>query len=103
MPTVLVTPEGLLNQPGPHVTLLREAGFEVRYPKNPLFTRGLGPEEETVAELSEASAVIAGGEVITARVLDRLPRLRVIARQGVGYDRIDVPAATAHGVVLTIT
>jgi phosphoglycerate dehydrogenase-like enzyme len=103
MPTVLVTPEALLNKPGPHVTILCEAGFDVRYPKNPLFTRGLGPEEETVAELSEASAVIAGGEVITARVLDRLRRLRVIARSGVGYDRIDVPAATAHGVLLTIT
>lgn len=30
-------------------------------------------------------------------------RLRIVARHGVGYDSVDVPACTANGVVLTIT
>src|SRR5581483_6197832 len=103
MQIVHISPENLQHKPGPHVDLLRQAGFEVRFSKNPLFTRGLCPDEETIAELSGASAVIAGGDMLNARVLAGLPKLRVIARSGVGYDRVDVPAATARGVVLTIT
>src|SRR5204863_5851426 len=35
--------------------------------------------------------------------LAALPDLRIIARAGVGYDLVDVPAATARGVAVTIT
>jgi D-3-phosphoglycerate dehydrogenase len=49
------------------------------------------------------SAIIAGGEYLTEAVLSQLPELRVIARAGVGYDRVDVPAATRRKVALTIT
>jgi D-3-phosphoglycerate dehydrogenase / 2-oxoglutarate reductase len=101
---VLIIPEVMREQPAPYVTLLREAGFEVRYPQNPLFTRGAGGEAETVRELAGVSAVIAGGgEHYTARALSQLPELRVIARSGVGYDRVDVGGASQHGVLVTIT
>ena len=50
-----------------------------------------------------ADALIAGGEFVTESILKRLPRLRVIARSGVGYDRIEVPAATARNILVTIT
>jgi phosphoglycerate dehydrogenase-like enzyme len=60
-------------------------------------------EAETIEELSLADATIASGEMYSPDVLAALPRLRVIARCGVGYDRVDVPAATARDVVLTIT
>jgi D-3-phosphoglycerate dehydrogenase / 2-oxoglutarate reductase len=103
MPVVLITPEALIEQPGPYVDNLRAAGFEVRYPRDHTFTRGLGTEQQTIDELRGVSAVLAGGEYITAAVLEKLPELRVIARSGVGYDRIDVPAATRHKVALTIT
>ncbi len=103
MPRVLITPEALVHADGPHIDLLKEAGFEVSFPKNPQFTRGLGDEEEGVDELSGVDGVIAGSEHITAWMLDRLPQLRVIARNGVGYDRVDVPAATARNIVVTIT
>lgn len=103
MPRILITPEALVNADGPHVDLLKEAGFDVAFPKNPQFTRGLGDEEEGVDELSGADGLIAGSEHITAWMLDRLPRLRVIARNGVGYDRVDVAAATAKNIVVTIT
>src|SRR5262249_13647235 len=42
-------------------------------------------------------------EPYTARLLDACPGLRVIARVGVGYDAVDLAAATARGVVVTIT
>jgi phosphoglycerate dehydrogenase-like enzyme len=103
MPTCLITPEALLDQNWRHVDVLRDAGFEILYPRNRQITRGNFPADETVAELSIADALLAGGEFLTPDVLRRLPRLRVIARCGVGYDRVNVPAATELGIVLTIT
>ena len=63
MSLVLLTPEALLYcQSAPHLDLLRQAGFEVRYPKNPHLAGGACSDAETTAELQGASAVIAGGE-----------------------------------------
>lgn len=103
MPKVLITPEALVHTEGTHTKQLRDAGFEIAFPSNPQFTRGLGDEQEGIEELAGADALIAGSEHITAWMLDRLPQLRVIARNGVGYDRVDVAAATDKNVVLTIT
>ena len=46
---------------------------------------------------------LAGGERMTPELFDAAPRLRAIARTGVGYDLIDVAAATRHRVAVTIT
>jgi D-3-phosphoglycerate dehydrogenase / 2-oxoglutarate reductase len=53
--------------------------------------------------LARAWAVVAGSELYDAATLDLLPGLRLIARCGVGYDAIDVEAASARGVPVTIT
>lgn len=103
MPTVLITPEAIRHVRGPYVELLEKAGFEIAYPKDPTFARGLLDERTTIQELSVADATIASGEHYSPKVLSALPRLRVIARCGVGYDRVDVPAATARGIPVTIT
>ncbi|HVS13848.1 MAG TPA: D-glycerate dehydrogenase [Thermoanaerobaculia bacterium] len=42
-------------------------------------------------------------ERIDAEVMDRAPRLRVIANMAVGYDNIDVAAARARGIVVAHT
>ena len=99
MPKVLIAPACFYHVPGPYVALLKEAGFEVLYPPGP----DPKSEAETVDVLQGVSAIIAGGEYFNDRVLDQLPDLRVIARAGVGYDRVDVAAATRHQVALTIT
>ena len=98
MATIMITSEPLHQKPGKHVELLRNEGFDVGFPELPV----LISEYETVEALQEARAVIAGSEPYTASVLSQLPELRVIARCGVGYDRVDVDAATRHGVVLAI-
>ena len=103
MPTVLITPESMLRVQAPYVTILREGGFEIRYPKNPLLARGLVSDAETIEELRGMEAVIVGGENFSPSVIAALPGLRVIARAGVGYDRVNVAAATQHKIALTIT
>ncbi len=40
---------------------------------------------------------------VTAETLSQADRLSVVARFGVGYDNVDVPACTEAGVLLTIT
>lgn len=103
MATVLITPEVMREQEAPYVERLKAEGFEIRYPANPTFARGLSSEDETLAELHGVAAVLAGGEIYTPRVLAEAESLRVIARAGVGYDRVDIPAATANRVVVTVT
>jgi D-3-phosphoglycerate dehydrogenase len=46
---------------------------------------------------------IAGLDAIDASVIAAADRLKVIARYGVGYDRVDLAAATRRGIVVTNT
>lgn len=58
---------------------------------------------DLVAGLDGVWAVIAGSEHYPAEVLDRAPTLRAIARPGVGFDAIDVDAASRLGIAVLIT
>ena len=103
MSTVLISSDGTLDESAPCLDMLWDAGFEVRLVKDRRFAHGLGSEEETIQMLCKVAAVIAWGEAYTERVLAALPKLCVIARAGVGFDQVDIAAATARGVVVTIT
>lgn len=103
MPVVLITPEEMLHRETPFVALLREEGFEIVYPEDRTFTRGQCGDAATIKQLGICDAIIAGGEYLSQQVLTALPRLRVIARAGVGYDRVDVEAATERQIPVTIT
>jgi phosphoglycerate dehydrogenase-like enzyme len=63
--------------------------------------KGIISEDKLIEEVREADAVLAGGERYSEKVLDSAPKLKVIARTGVGYDQIDVPAATKRGIYVT--
>ncbi len=57
--------------------------------------------EELADELSASDGVIVRSATrITADLIRKAPRLRVIGRAGVGVDNIDVKAATEQGVVV---
>lgn len=60
-------------------------------------------EEELVGLLGDKDALIAGVEPITASVMDRAPRLRVISRVGVGLDSVDLLAARERGIAVGYT
>ena len=103
MPQVLVNSGGDYAGDSHHVIMLRDAGFDVRVIEDKEFVLGKRSDQEEIATLSGASATPAGGERYTAHVIESLPDLRVIARLGVGFDRVDLHAATERGVVVTIT
>lgn len=59
--------------------------------------------EELLELIPDVDAVVAGNEAYTEEVFAAAPRLKVIARWGIGYDAIDLEAATRHGVVVANT
>jgi D-3-phosphoglycerate dehydrogenase / 2-oxoglutarate reductase len=63
------------------------------------------PADQDIAPyLPHVTAVIARGSAIVSRdIIERAGRLRVIGRTGVGFDRIDVTAATERGIPVVIT
>jgi D-3-phosphoglycerate dehydrogenase / 2-oxoglutarate reductase len=74
-----------------------------------LVARVLGDGISFVAEPNAADLAVAVGAiaradaVVDAELFDRAPRLRVVARTGVGVDLVDLEAATARGVTVVVT
>jgi phosphoglycerate dehydrogenase-like enzyme len=58
---------------------------------------------DVVAVVQDAVGVIASTDPFDAEVFAACPSLRIIARVGVGFDAIDVAAATEAGVAVTTT
>src|SRR4051794_5833435 len=98
-PTVLVTwmdfdPDG--RQTGAR---LRAAGLAIRLaPKT-----GARTPQDMAALAADAVAAIVSTDPFDRAVFAAAPRLRAIARVGVGTDSIDLEAATEAGVVVTTT
>ncbi|MFD5749764.1 phosphoglycerate dehydrogenase [Streptomyces sp. NPDC127033] len=61
------------------------------------FTHPLG-EAQLTDEIRDMAALVVGLDPVTAGVLDAAPRLRVVAKHGVGTDNIDLDAARERGV-----
>ena len=60
-------------------------------------------EEQICEQVRGVHGVIAGGERWTVRVFAAADKLRIVARYGVGYDRVDLDAATRRGIWVTNT
>lgn len=73
---------------------LRKVGAEI------VFAKGASADE-IVASCAGADVVMAFGAFpFTERVFAGLPRLRLLQQCSVGYDHVDVAAATRHGVMV---
>jgi D-3-phosphoglycerate dehydrogenase / 2-oxoglutarate reductase len=97
---ILVTTTSFQDTPGSHHDALRESGFEIVTARGPL-------NEAQLLSLLEGEGfdgLLNGDDAITARVIDAaLPRLRVIAKYGIGLDSIDVAHAAARKVPVLFT
>ncbi len=97
-PRVLLTSFWL--QPGDEVDRrLQEAGCETVYNR----WHGDRTEEEMIEILKGIDGAIVSIDPFTPKVLAAAPQLKVVARTGVGYDAVNVPAATERGVAVCIT
>ena len=57
--------------------------------------------EKYASTLSEIEAVIAGVEVWDGTRMDQCPKLKILARFGIGVDNFDLPAAKKRGITCT--
>lgn len=81
------------------VQMLNDAGFDVAYNGDNAWTPA--QREEQLADADGVVALLT--DTVDAALLDAAPHLRVVANVAVGYDNVDVDAATARGVVVTNT
>ena len=57
-------------------------------------------EDEIIEATKDADAILTSGAQITRRVMEALPKCKVIVRYGVGYDTVDVGAATDNSIIV---
>ncbi|MFJ6658180.1 phosphoglycerate dehydrogenase [Streptomyces sp. NPDC091377] len=96
---VLVTTP-YLEPGGPVDLLLRDAGLET------VFGRRADREatgRTLTSYVADVAGVVAGTDPFSAEVIEAASGLRILSRCGVGYDNIDVEAATRNGVAVTVT
>jgi D-3-phosphoglycerate dehydrogenase / 2-oxoglutarate reductase len=80
--------------PSSAAELLRAAGWTVD-------TKSGRKPDELARDLATADALIVRSATqVTADLIAAAPNLRVIARAGTGVDNVDVPAATARGILV---
>jgi D-3-phosphoglycerate dehydrogenase / 2-oxoglutarate reductase len=100
---VLVAPAPLKEIDHVYGPILRGAGYTIEYPpRDQIETELQMSEEELLSQLPGCVASLAGSEPYTRAVIAKAAPagLKVIARAGVGYDAIDLQAATEHGVAV---
>ena len=77
--------------------IFREAGIEVDVKP------GLSPEELAGIIGEYDGLAIRSATKVTADLLVKAPKLKVVGRAGIGVDNVDIAAATASGVVVMNT
>jgi phosphoglycerate dehydrogenase-like enzyme len=98
---VLITARGVQSAGEQALELLRKAGCEIILPPKP----GPFKADELARALAGMDAVLASLDEYSASLLSSpaTASLKIIARWGVGYDSVDVAAATRNGIVVTYT
>jgi D-3-phosphoglycerate dehydrogenase len=93
---IAVTPRSLSQNGHPALDRLSQAGYDVIYP-----TPGKQPSiDDQNKFLPQCIGYLAGVEPIAAVVLSRCPDLKVISRNGIGIDNIDLKVAAEMGIAV---
>ena len=81
------------------IQIFRDRGVEVD------FRPELGKDKEKLAEVigDYDGLAIRSATKVTPKILEKATRLKVIGRAGIGVDNVDIPAATARGVIVMNT
>src|SRR6187200_1625703 len=81
------------------VQIFRDRGIEVD------FQPALGKDKEKLAAAvgNFDGLAVRSATKVTSKILDKAKNLRVIGRAGIGVDNVDIPAATARGIIVMNT
>ncbi len=81
------------------VAIFKERGIEVD------FQPGLGKDKDKLAATIDGfdGLAIRSATKVTAKILEQAKSLKVIGRAGIGVDNVDIPAATARGIIVMNT
>src|SRR5215211_27551 len=81
------------------VQIFRDRGIEVDFQPN------LGKDKEKLAEIvgNYDGLAIRSATKASAKIIEKAKRLKVIGRAGIGVDNVDIPAATAKGIIVMNT
>src|SRR3954467_2931415 len=81
------------------VQIFRDRGVEVDFQPN------LGKDKEKLAEIigDYDGLAIRSATKASAKIIEKAKRLKVIGRAGIGVDNVDIPAATAKGIIVMNT
>ncbi len=81
------------------VQIFKDRGVEVDFQPN------LGKDKDKLTELIGGfdGLAIRSASKVTAKILEKAIKLKVIGRAGIGVDNVDIPAATARGIIVMNT
>jgi D-3-phosphoglycerate dehydrogenase len=81
------------------VQIFKDRGLDVDFQPN------LGKDKDKLAEIigDYDGLAIRSNTKVTAKLLENANRLKVIGRAGIGVDNVDIPAATAKGIIVMNT
>ena len=97
--TILITPRSLTAAGHPALARLQDAGYELVFT-----TPGQQPTPaELLQVLPGCVGYLAGVEEVDAQVMEAAPGLRVISRNGVGTNNLDLAAARRLGITVCTT
>jgi D-3-phosphoglycerate dehydrogenase len=81
------------------VQIFKDRGIEVDFQPN------LGKDKEKLAAIIGGfdGLAIRSATKVSAKILEQAKNLKVIGRAGIGVDNVDIPAATARGIIVMNT
>ncbi|MBS0534368.1 MAG: phosphoglycerate dehydrogenase [Proteobacteria bacterium] len=81
------------------IQIFKDRGVEVD------FQPALGKDKDKLAEIigNYDGLAIRSATKVTSKILENAKNLRVIGRAGIGVDNVDIPAATAKGIIVMNT
>ena len=98
---ILLTTTSFQDTPGKHQAYISSSGLEIVRARGPLTEQQM---LDLVTKDGGFDGLLNGDDAITAKVIDAsLPRLKVIAKYGIGLDSIDVKYATSKKIPVLFT
>src|SRR6202047_285708 len=81
------------------VQIFKDRGVEVD------FQPDLGKDKDKLAAIIGTfdGLAVRSATKVSAKILERADRLKVVGRAGIGVDNVDIPAATAKGIIVMNT